>query len=478
MTITQLRPKPGRGAFRGVVAATTAVSAAATTLLLPLSGSALPQAAPANTSPPTISGTAAKDQTLVASTGTWSGTTPISFAFQWQRCDSAGADCAAISDATDTTYVVRTADVGRRLRVLVTASNAEGAASALSEATQVVTSDGMPQNTGEPAISGSPREGERLTATTGTWTGTPPISFAYGWVRCGSDGGLPDGSNCSVVNGANGSSYVLARSDVGYRIRVRVTATNTAGSETAASNATATVSARTTSPANTRAPSISGSMVEGSLLTANRGTWSGTTPITYSYQWLRCNSSGGGCAAIRGATGTQYRLTSSDVGRKVRLSVTARNSAGSATAMSGEYAMVASSGPAGVITLPSGEKSIPATSVPRGERLIVDRVQFAPSPLRSRTEPFSVQVRVKDTRGYVVRDALVFIRSTPLVTRAGQPRRPTLTDGWAAFQMTPRATFPTARRTAVQFFVKAYRSGDNPLAGVAGYRLVQVVLAR
>jgi hypothetical protein len=451
-------------------------------LLLPLSGSARSLAAPGNTSPPTITGTAAKGQTLVAGTGTWSGTTPIGFTFTWERCDSAGANCSPISGATNTTYVLVSDDVGKRLRVLVTASNSDGSASALSDATAVVTDEnsGAPTNTGEPSISGAPTQGQRLTATSGTWTGAQPISFAYQWVHCPSDGGAPDGSNCAVISGATGTSYVLAASDVGWRIRVRVTATNSVGSSTYASNATTAVKANVTvtKPGNTKLPAISGSMVQGTLLTASAGTWSGSAPITYSYQWLRCNSSGGGCASIGGATGTQYRLTSSDVGRKVRVSVTARNSAGSATATCPEYAVVTAPGPSGVITLPSGEKSIPVTSVPSTERLVVDRVQFAPSPVRSRTSPFSVQVRVKDTRGYVVRDALVFIRSTPLVTRAGQPRRPTLTDGWAAFQMTPNASFPTARRTAVQFFVKAYRSGDPPLAGVAGYRLVQVRIVR
>lgn len=146
--------------------------------------------------------------------------------------------------------------------------------------------------------------------------------------------------------------------------------------------------------------------------------------------------------------------------------------------MSGESAIVQPSGPAGVITLPSGEKSIPVTSVPRDQRLIVDRVIFTPTVVRSRLETISIQVRVKDTRGYVVRDAIVFIRSTPLVTRAGQPRRPTLTNGYAVFQMTPKPSFPSVRRGAVQFFVKAYKTGDHPLAGVAGYRLVQVRIVR
>ncbi|MDH5280078.1 MAG: hypothetical protein OEW52_02880 [Thermoleophilia bacterium] len=471
-------PRHRKGAHAVVLA--VLLSAALTALVLPLSGAARPQAAPANTSPPTITGSALKGETLVAGTGSWTGTAPISFAFEWRRCDSAGANCTAIPSATNTTYVLVGADVGARIRVLVSASNAEGSGSALSEATSVVTDDsGAPKNTADPSISGTPNVGQRLTATTGTWTGTPPISFSYQWVRCGSDGGAADGSNCNNITGATGTSYVLVSADTGWRIRVRVTGTNAVGSTTWASNATAAVKAGVSKPVNTQRPSVSGTQVEGSTLTVNRGSWTGGGTISFTYQWLRCDSGGGNCVSIPRATGTQYRLTSSDVGRRVRVNVTARNSAGSTTAISGEQAVVAPSGPVGVITLPSGEKSIPVTSVPKTERLIVDQVRFTPNPIRSQVAPFSVQVRVKDTRGFVVRDAIVFVRSTPLVSNAAAPRRPTLTDGWVVFQMTPRSSFPQPRNGYnVQFFVKAYKNGDNPLAGIAGYRLVQVKLAR
>lgn len=472
---TKANRPPGRHRGAGPVILAAALSAVLTALVLPLGGAARPQVAPSNTELPSITGAAVRDSTLVAGTGSWSGTTPISFAFQWQRCDDAGANCAEVSGATNTTFVLGSADVGRRMRVLVTASNADGAASALSPATASVTESAGPVNTGEPTISGSVVEGQTLTATSGTWTGDQPISFAFQWVRCGSNGGAADGSNCAFISGATRTTYVLTTTDVGARMRVRVTATNTVGSQTRASNATQLVQTGR-SPVNTKVPSVSGSWVEGNVATVDRGTWTGASSFTY--QWVRCNTAGGGCATIPGATSTQYRLTAADVGRKLRANVTARNTRGSTTVLSTESAVVAPAGPSGVIVLPSGERSIPVGSVPRTERLIVDQVRFTPNPIRSSTARFSVQVRVKDTRGYVVRDALVFVRSTPLVSNAGQPRRPTLTDGWAVFQMTPRDSFPQPRSGYnVQFFVKAYMSGDNPLGGIAGYRLVQVKLA-
>jgi hypothetical protein len=341
----------------------------------------------------------------------------------------------------------------------------------------VVTAAASPVNTAEPTITGTPAVGQTLTAGTGSWEGAGPITFAFQWVRCGADGGLPDGSNCPAIAGATANTYVVTAQDAGSRLRVRITATNANGSTAAASNPTSAVQGQ--APRNTRLPSVTGTWVEGQTVRVERGTWTGASPITYSYQWLRCNAAGGSCVAISGARSTQYRLTAADVGRKIRVDVTARNALGAATARSTESATVAPAGPAGIIVLPSGERSIPATSVPASHRLVVAEVRFTPNPVRSRTAPIIVRVRVKDTRGYVVRNALVFARSTPLVTRAVRPRQPTATDGWVSFTMQPRFSFPQPRNGFnVQFFVKAYRQGDPPLAGVAGYRLVQVRLAR
>ena len=67
-------------------------------------------AAPANTTPPNVSGTAKVGSTLTVSNGTWSNS-PTSYTYQWQRCSSA-TSCTDIANALGQSYVVRNADGG------------------------------------------------------------------------------------------------------------------------------------------------------------------------------------------------------------------------------------------------------------------------------------------------------------------------------------------------------------------------------
>ncbi|MCC6222813.1 MAG: hypothetical protein IT201_04910 [Thermoleophilia bacterium] len=84
-------------------------------------------------------------------------------------------------------------------------------------------------------------------------------------------------------------------------------------------------------PESLTRPTISGSLTEGALLTAAPGTWSGASPISFSYQWLRCR---GDCYTIAGATGPIYQLVDADVNRELRVRVTATNAYGSDSARS------------------------------------------------------------------------------------------------------------------------------------------------
>lgn len=585
-----------------VSSAALVVAAATVAALLSAGADARSTATPSNTSPPAITGTAVLGETLTAVPGSWTGTPPITFALAWQRCDTGGGSCAAIASQTGATYVVTATDIGSTLRVLETATNAEGSVGVQSAPTAVVTGVTPPVGTGDPVVSGSTFEGSTLSTTTGTWSGTS-LSYAYQWVRCGADGGLPDGSDCPSIPGANGAAYTLAAADIGRRLRVQVTASNSAGSATAASNPTALVEQSTTTgppriivepsisgtlvqgrlvfasigtwagetplsyayqwarcgadgglpdasnctsisgatsstytlaaddvgarlrikitasnalgvqtlasnatgaiqssstttptpaaPTNTRAPVIFGQAVRGEELTATVGLWSGSTPLLFSYRWLRCPASGGqasgsDCTAITGETDTGYELTADDVGRRIRVQVTARNTLGSATATSDATALVTATAttptpppttlPPGAVRLADGKYSIPVTSVSEPQRLVAQQIVFTPNPVRSRRRPLELRIRVLDTRGYVVRDALVFVRSTPLVTSAPGEQR-TARDGWVRLRMMPRADFPLGGGQNVQFFVRVRKPSDDLLTGVSNRRLVQVATA-
>ena len=228
-------------------------------------------------------------------------------------------------------------------------------------------------------------------------------------------------------------------------------------SRTAASNPTAVVVGE---PVNTSIPIVSGTALVDSTLTVQPGSWSGRQPITFAYAWLRCNAAGGECAAIAGATGRSYRLTSADVDHKLRVNVTARNAIGRTTVLSSESGVVGVPLPPGAIRLPGGRISIPVTSVPGrpAPRRLAGRLH--PESGREPPALITVRVLVKDTRGYVVRDAL---RLRPLDAEGDERQSPGDGDGRPDSRPArPARDVPLHKQGHVQFFVKAYRSGDPP----------------
>src|SRR5205085_657018 len=163
---------------------------------------------------------------------------------------AAGASCSNVAGATSPTYVLVSADVGSTMRVSVTASNVAGSAAASSAQTAVVAAT-PPVNTVLPTISGTAMDGQTLTGSNGTWTGTPTITYAYQWQRCNAAG-----ASCADVGGATSSTFAEGPADVGHTLRVVVTATNSAGSASASSAVSGGVAALP--PSNTSPPTISG----------------------------------------------------------------------------------------------------------------------------------------------------------------------------------------------------------------------------
>ena len=124
--------------------------------------------------------------------------------------------------ATSEGYELAGADVGATVRLLVTATNPDGASSRASAPTATVKA-APPVNTASPTVTGATLRGTTLSASKGTWTG-PALSYAYQWQRDGVD-----------IAGATGATYTLVVADVNASVRVRVTATNADASVTATS---------------------------------------------------------------------------------------------------------------------------------------------------------------------------------------------------------------------------------------------------
>jgi hypothetical protein len=228
---------------------------------------------PVNTVLPAISGSVQVGQALSADTGAWSGTQPITFTYQWQRCSPS---CSNITGATSVSYVLQAADQGATIDVVVTGTNSVGNAPATSAQTiPVAAFPGVPSNTVLPSVSGPAKANSTLTASGGTWQGTAPISLAYQW-QYSTDGG----ASWNAIVGATSTSFTIPSSGyTGDLLRVLVTATNAAGQAQAASAATAAVMSGA-GPANTALPTVAGTFTVGQTLTANPGGWSGTAPIS------------------------------------------------------------------------------------------------------------------------------------------------------------------------------------------------------
>jgi len=266
---------------------------------------------------------------LFASVGTWNGDFPISYAYQWKRCD--GSDpldgpCVNIPGAISSFYTPSASDVGMLLRVQVTATNDQGSAAQNSESSAIVIAL-PPKVTSTPQISDdTPVVDSELDLSAGIWQGSTPITFTYSWRRCDPVG---DFSSCVPIPGATQASYTPTTADIGFSIRVWITGTNPAGTDQAITNHTYPVVDKPHfSPSSVSAPEINGTAALGRQLTADTGSFDGDAPIKTTFVWQRCNAVGNACHTIAGAKKIVYLPSSPDVGYTLRVTVTATNAYG------------------------------------------------------------------------------------------------------------------------------------------------------
>jgi surface antigen len=252
-----------------------------------------------NTSRPAIKGTVKVGQPLTASGGTWSPT-GNTYAYQWL---SSGAK---ISGATARTFTPTTAQLGKSLAVRVTATRTSyPTVSATSPA--ITVGPGSVSSVSPPAVGGTPRVDEPVTASTaGRWSPTGNV-YTYQW--------LADGAK---IAGATSRTFSPGPELAGKQLAFAVTASRSGYQPVTAVSALApaTLPGRL---ANTERPTVIGTPRVGSPLTARVGAWS-RTGLSYAYQW-RVDGH-----AVPGAHDRTFAPRAQDVGLPVSVEVVASRS--------------------------------------------------------------------------------------------------------------------------------------------------------
>lgn len=222
--------------------------------------------------------------------------------------------------------------------------------------------------------------------------------------------------------------------------------------------------ASTAVPKNTKPPAISGTAVVGSTLVATRGTWSGS-PTSFHFAWSRCDATGAACVAIGAATAKIYTVTAADVGHTLRVTVTAKNASGSASATSAATALVPTSG------CPSASGTVPVAALAPPERLQIASASLAPSLTRStNTIRIRVVIQACDTRP--VQGATVYATAIPY-NQFAAVQGTTGADGSVTLTEGRRSGFPASRhQRLLAVFVRASKPGDPALGGVSSRRVV------
>lgn len=229
-------------------------------------------------------------------------------------------------------------------------------------------------------------------------------------------------------------------------------------------------SAPQAAPSNQTPPAVSGTPEEGKTLTTNNGTWAGTTPMTFTYSWRRCDENGGSCSQIGGATSSTYVLKKVDVGNTIRSRVTARNADGSTAATSVPSALIrAATAPA---TGCNGNAPIPIASVALPERLLIDGQSISPTVVTRSTSAITLRFHVT-CKGKAVQGALVYADAVPFNQFTRPAEATTGADGWATLTMNRDRGFPAARnQELLVVFARARKAGEDLLGGVSTRRLV------
>jgi hypothetical protein len=285
---------------------------------------------------PVISGVATPGSVLTTTRGTWSGAALSGDQYQWLRCSSLDtSNCTVISTGVVNTYTVQNLDTGFRIGVNVTVKDVSNkvSGSAKSLTTQAVL--GSPTVSTVPKFTSNLYVGGLATLDRGTWSTAGNTNYIYQWQRCSSQ----IITACVNITGATAATYLVTSSELNQFLRVAITAINEVGGSTVYSGFSETIAA-TAPPVNTSTPLVSGSPFETSTVTLiSKGQWSGVVETQLLTQWQICTTAIS-CVDISAATSTAYVATSSDVGKSIRVKITAPYSQKNVEAFSNQTPLI------------------------------------------------------------------------------------------------------------------------------------------
>jgi hypothetical protein len=224
-------------------------------------------------------------------------------------------------------------------------------------------------------------------------------------------------------------------------------------------------------PTNQSAPAIAGTAQEGSTLTAGNGTWTGTTPITFTYQWDRCDVNGKNCTPITGQTQNTYTVQHADVGATLIVVVVGTNTDGNDSEGSNPTAVVtAAAAPTGC---PSGTGVIQIADLTSPAHLLIGTGTVTPSPVTRTSGTIQVHFVVTACSGRPVQGALVYVTAVPFSQFSIPPEATTGADGSAVLSMNELRGFPASgKQQLLVMFVRARKSGEDLLGGISARRLI------
>jgi hypothetical protein len=285
---------------------------------------------PTASSRPTIVGSATQGSRVTATPGSWHGSGTVRYVYRWYRCDTMGGHCSPLRGATGPQRTLRVGDVGHTVALDVRATDSTGSTNGYASLLGPVGAAPSPlRSIIQPAVSGAAVLGGSVHVDTGRWS-KEAKSFAYQWLRCNANGRA-----CTPIAGDSTASHTIVRRDVAHAllavVQARSTTTSRAVLSLATTPAVASAATAAAAPSPTAPPAIAGVIQQGKQLTGSAGTWSGTGPISYAYQWYRCDPAGAHCLSIHGATKPTYTQVAKDVAHTLGLTVKATDAGGTSS---------------------------------------------------------------------------------------------------------------------------------------------------